>query len=261
MIISGGPTPREPGFRACACCLNKSPPARAGGTAGRWAIPVPGNPQTAHHQQAQSTFTNNRPWRACMPDGGPLGFPVPRKPTPPSTTTTLKTRSRPTTPGTSPAGRRAVGRRVPGPAETCSNPGDFATGCPSGRSGLARESQRFPGFCACLRPTPPIEAPRREPGGRRAVGLSRPPEARTTVHHHDAQNAAPADQPVARRCRLKPAWESARAGCSAWRRRGWPGAPPWPAADPRGLPDHAGAVALPRRRRRSARTTGRSARG
>jgi len=33
---------------------NRSPPARAGGTAGRWAFPVPGSPQIAHHQLAQS---------------------------------------------------------------------------------------------------------------------------------------------------------------------------------------------------------------
>jgi len=35
---------------------------------------------------------------------------------------------------------------------TCSNPGDFATGCSFGRLEIVREAQRFPGFCACPRP-------------------------------------------------------------------------------------------------------------
>ena len=44
--------------------------------------------------------------------------------------------------------------RIGSPAVTCSAPGDFATGCPLGRLGIVRESQRCPGFCACLRPAP-----------------------------------------------------------------------------------------------------------
>jgi hypothetical protein len=36
--------------RIPSALTNRSPPARAGGTAGRWAIPVPGNPQPVHHQ-------------------------------------------------------------------------------------------------------------------------------------------------------------------------------------------------------------------
>ena len=40
-----------------------------------------------------------------------------------------------------------------------------------------------------------IEAPRREPGGRRAVGRETTPEAHTTVHHHDAQNAITTNNP------------------------------------------------------------------
>jgi len=97
-------------------------------------------------------------------------------------------------------GQRGHARGVPGSAGTCSNPGDFATGCSLGRLHAHSEAQRFPGFCACPRPTPPhatdpsscdrpllIEAPRREPGGRRAVEPSRPPEARIAPHHQPAQ--------------------------------------------------------------------------
>jgi len=65
---------------------------------------------------------------------------------------------------------------VPGPAGTCSSPGDFATGGSLGRLVAVSESQRFPGSCACPRPAPRIEAPRREPGGLRVVGRSRPLE-------------------------------------------------------------------------------------
>ena len=39
--------------------------------------------------------------------------------------------------------------RIGSPGVACSPPGDFATGCPLGRLGVARESQRFPGVCAC----------------------------------------------------------------------------------------------------------------
>jgi len=83
---------------------------------------------------------------------------------------------------------------------TCSSPGDFATGGSLGRMGAACESQRFPGSCACplSRPLPArtyrprtdaIEAPRREPAGRRAVGREMPPEARATAHHQPAESA------------------------------------------------------------------------
>ena len=65
---------------------------------------------------------------------------------------------------------------MPGPAGTCSSPGDFATGGSLGRLVAVSESQRFPGSCACPRPAPRIEAPRREPGGLRVVGRSRPLE-------------------------------------------------------------------------------------
>ena len=60
------------------------------------------------------------------------------------------------------------------PAVACSPPGDFATGCPLGRQGVARESQRFPGGCACPRPAPhdrervraclPVRKPKRKRG-------------------------------------------------------------------------------------------------
>jgi len=40
-----------------------------------------------------------------------------------------------------------------------------------------------------------IEAPRREPGGRRAVGPPQPPEARARVHYHKAQHALTTKQP------------------------------------------------------------------
>jgi len=53
-----GLTPREPVFHARG--RNRSPPARAGGTAGRWAIPVSGSPQTVHHQPAQSAIRTNQ---------------------------------------------------------------------------------------------------------------------------------------------------------------------------------------------------------
>jgi len=39
-----------------------------------------------------------------------------------------------------------------------------------------------------------IEAPRREPGGRRAVGLFPSPESRAPVHHQPAQSAVTANQ-------------------------------------------------------------------
>jgi len=44
--------------------------------------------------------------------------------------------------------------RIGSPAVACSPPGDFATGCSRGRLGIARESQTFPGVCACPRPAP-----------------------------------------------------------------------------------------------------------
>ena len=49
------------------------------------------------------------------------------------------------------AGMRVAWRRwrIGSPGVACSPPGDFATGCPLGRLGVARESQRFPGVCAC----------------------------------------------------------------------------------------------------------------
>jgi hypothetical protein len=94
-----GPTPHAPASRPRK--THRSPPARAGGTAGCWAVPAPVSPQAVHHQLAQSAFTINQSLPLGPPDGEPLGDPVPDH------------------------------RR--GQAETCSSPGDFATGCPSGR--------------------------------------------------------------------------------------------------------------------------------
>jgi len=37
-------------------------------TAGRWAIPAPGSPQTVHHQPAQSAFTINQPPKSHRED-------------------------------------------------------------------------------------------------------------------------------------------------------------------------------------------------
>jgi len=79
--------------------------------------------------------------------------------------------------GTYTARRRAVRqnrpRCPPGPGGDMrplrgsfgSDPGDFATGCMSGRSRLAGESQRFPGSCACPRPDPSHKSPPARAGG------------------------------------------------------------------------------------------------
>jgi hypothetical protein len=94
-------------------------------------------------------------------------------------------------------------RPIRGRAETCSAPGDFATGCSLGPLQVACESQRFPGFCACLRPDPSvcgnpttaphrfIKAPRREPvwtAGRWAIPhpmtAERSPPPRPKRSHH-----------------------------------------------------------------------------
>jgi hypothetical protein len=114
---------------------HKSPPARAGGTAGRWAFPVPGNPNqpppptrpirdhhqptpgtattsrravgpsrslgirtNLHHQPAQSAITTNQPPALQPPAGGPLGLPGPWESEPTSTTNPPNPRSPPTNP-------------------------------------------------------------------------------------------------------------------------------------------------------------------
>jgi hypothetical protein len=57
-----GPTPREPAFRFRACCRNRSLPARAGGTAGRWALPAPDSrkPLTTTTPNPRAPPTNPR---------------------------------------------------------------------------------------------------------------------------------------------------------------------------------------------------------
>ena len=93
-----------------------------------------------------------------------------RKPAQPLTTNTPNPRSPPPNPSHfnrwdgGPLGETGPDARR-GRAETCSAPGDFATGCSFGREDLACESQRFPGFCACPRPTPLHRSPPARAGG------------------------------------------------------------------------------------------------
>ena len=145
--------------------FHRSPPARAGGTAGRWAIP---------HSKA-----------------------TPRSP-PPSP---IRDHRHPCF-GASPC--HLAGRSL----RDQSASGGSVPALPSARSMLARS--RHPAFARQQRrldwhgltPREPvfsrarvdtIEAPRREPGGRRAVGPSRSPEAPANVRNQPAQNAITTD--------------------------------------------------------------------
>ena len=74
--------------------LIKAPRREPGGTAGHWAIPASGSPQTAHHQPAQSAITTKQSRALQSPDGGPLGRPGPRQPANRSPRTRSGTRSR-----------------------------------------------------------------------------------------------------------------------------------------------------------------------
>ena len=71
---------------------------------------------------------------------------------------------------------------APGPAATCSAPGDFAAGCSLGYPGHHVRVAKIPRLLRVPPSRPlPIEAPRRKPGGLRAVGPSRSPGARANV--------------------------------------------------------------------------------
>jgi hypothetical protein len=146
----------------------RSPPARAGGTAGRWAKPVPGSPK--RFLTTQSPASLNESTRGLHQIS-----PANREP----------------------GGRRAIGRNRSPEARRRVADGRFvAVGISSFAScGVARlrwlrwglRWSRFPKApqAAASHPAPSlcrlrrrIKAPRREPGGRRAVGPSRSPEAR-----------------------------------------------------------------------------------
>ena len=145
-----------------------------------------------------------------------MGHPGPRKPEEPLTTNPPNPRSQPTKqPGLHPptAGRWAgfTSRRLG--VSPCHLAGrSLWASCPS----LARGKPSFAILAALgflrrldwhgLTPREPvfhvraracadaIKAPRREPGGRRAVGRSRSPEAHATAHHQPAQSAFTTNQ-------------------------------------------------------------------
>ena len=65
--------------------FHRSPPARAGGTAGRWAFPVPASPSNCSPPPRPIRRHNQKPLVALETsrgDGGPLGYPGSRKPGP-----------------------------------------------------------------------------------------------------------------------------------------------------------------------------------
>jgi len=131
---------------------HRSPPARAGGTAGRWAIPASGSPP--------NRSPPTRPNRVHNHAGSG--------------------HARAASPG------RSLQASCP-PLARCwlalSLPAFTSPATPAPRHG---PTPREPLFRARA---DAIKAPRREPGGRRAVGRSQPPEARRTVHHQHAQTA------------------------------------------------------------------------
>jgi len=66
-------TPREPVFRPRP---HRSPPARAGGTAGRWAAQLLMTTRRSPPTRPKCP-PNPKPWGLEPPDGGPLGRPPP----------------------------------------------------------------------------------------------------------------------------------------------------------------------------------------
>ena len=156
-----------------------------------------------------------------------MGLPGPRKPTQPFTTNSPNPRSRPTGPGTSrklrgdpmpsrrtlaavsPHASSGRARAISPDARCATNPppADRCPPCPPlARCWLALGILPSLASNAGSSGTGPplanpysvrggvIKAPRREPGGRRAVGPSRSPEAQSTVHHHPAQSACTTNQ-------------------------------------------------------------------
>ena len=135
-----------------ACARNRSPPARAGGTAGRWAIPVPGSPSPRSPPTRPKRHHHQINHNTSYPGGTAL---------------------------CSGRGRREHAR-IRG---ILLQDARLANGSRSLSRKDSPSSAR-----ASDRPLL-IKAPRREPAGRRVVGRSRPPEATPTVHHHPAQSA------------------------------------------------------------------------
>ena len=97
-------------------------------------------------------------------------------------------------------------------SETCSPPGDFATGCQLGRRGIACESQRFPGVCACHRPAP------HDQERVRTLPLVRKPQAREEcgLRHRAALHHVYGLHPLSQRLRCGfPGGTAHRASASA----------------------------------------------
>jgi len=140
---------------------HRSPPARAGGTAGRWAIPAPGNPRTVHHPTAQSAITTKPPSARRAGSGQARAV-------------SLDTRCR------HPAFCSLVGNLASAILASLGfpTPARLARAHPSRtRIPRVRELEKGPGTPLRSEPVPfPIEAPRREPGGLRVVGPSLPPK-------------------------------------------------------------------------------------
>jgi hypothetical protein len=175
-----------------------------GGPLGKTGPRKLGQPLTTNPPNPRSRPTKHR-----HRNGGPLGKTGPRKLGQPLTTNPPNPRSQPTTPNTS--HRRAVGAGFTSRwlgAGLCRLAGrSLRASCPS----LARGKPRYAILAALGFPTPldwhgpaprepgfrarrHIEAPRREPVGRRAVGQNRSPEVRTTAPHQPAQNAITTNQ-------------------------------------------------------------------
>jgi hypothetical protein len=174
-----GLTPREPAFRACG--RHRSPPARAGGTAGRWAIPASGSPENRsppkrpirdHHQTTDAWKPSRRLGASpCRLADARSGFTCPAARGEPAFRACGRSRSPPARAGGT-AGRWAI--PASGSRENRSQP----------KRPIRDHHQETPGGFRC------------SPVGRRAVGLSRPPEAGRTVPNQNAQSVITTKKPL-----------------------------------------------------------------